>query len=375
MAQHEEHQPRTNPPPAQPISRSLSKQELDRPLPALPSPTKLPSPAKPATMQTQKTRKRKSSAIRIPSDKENHEPDVSIDAPEDLAVQKNTKRAKTATAPAPAKRAASRTQKKLLQANGNPSGVLSPRSHNSRTLPRSPIKEKELPQPVREGSPLRQQSPHRPASPQRPASPSKIASPFKAFASLAKRGYAAAGAAGARLTRPLSREKEQATLSGTGTIIHADGSPAGKMLPPPRPALATLTSTSVPSLPTLSPQRTASQASMRSNTSEQSSNSATTTATVVKKIGRTLTKKAPVPAKPTAKKITATASTAAKVKGKVVVSGATVSSAGTLSPKATNTAVKRAATTAAAKKTAAITATKKTTAAPTATGRVLRKRN
>lgn len=378
MAQHEITQPKTNPPPAQPISRSPSEQELDRPLPALPSPSKLPSPTKSTALQTQKTRKRKSSAIRIPSDKENHEPDSSIDTPDDLAVQKNAKRAKTAAAPAPAKRNASRTQKKPLQANGNPSGVLSPRSHNSRTLPRSPIKDKELPipEPIREASPLRQYSP------QRPASPSKIASPFKAatsaLSSLAKRGYAAAGAAGARLTRPISREKDQAILSGTGTTIPAEGSPIGKMLPPPRPALATLTSTSVPSLPTMSPQRTTSQASIRSNTSEQSSNSITTVVTK-QKISRTLTKKAPVTAaKPSSKKITATASTAAKIKGKVVVSGAPVSSAGTLSPKATNATVKRTGTvTATAKRmVAATTAKKAAAAAPTATtGRVLRKRN
>ncbi|KAK5089160.1 hypothetical protein LTR05_003384 [Lithohypha guttulata] len=377
MAQHEASPRKVAPPTSQPTIRSPFKEVLDeRPLPALPSPSKLPSPLRKPAIQSQKTRKRKSSAILIPSDKENHEPDVSDAALDSLPVQKNLKRAKTAATvvPTPPKRAASRTQKKPLQANGNPTGVLSPRSHNSRTLVRSPIKEKELPIPAREASPLRQQPP-----PQRPASPSKIASPFKAatsaLSSLAKRGYAAAGAAGARLTRPISREKEQATLNGTGTTIPSTGSPTRKMLPPPRPALATLTSTSVASLSTASPQRTASQASIRSNTSEQSS---ATNATVVtkSKIGRGLGTKKAAPAPTTARAPTrtiTTTTTATKTKGKVVVSGSTVS---TLSPKATNTTIKRAATTAAAAKKVATGAAKKMVGAgPTPTGRVLRKRN
>lgn len=379
MAQHQQSQNNTNPPPTQSVPRSPTKAQLDeRPLPALPSPSKLPSPVKQATIQQPKSRKRKSSAILIPSDKENHEPDTSNAGPDSLPVQKNAKRAKTAAAAAQpaAKRAASRTQKKPLKNNENPNGVLSPRSHNSRTLPKSPVKDKELPPPVpvREKSPLRQHQQIQPPqqSPLRPASPSKPASPFKAamsgISAFAKRGYAAAGA---KLTRPLSREKEQDTLTGLGSAV--PGSPAGKMLPPPRPALATLTGTnaSATSIPTLSPHRTTSQASVRSNASAQSTTSSK--GTVVTKSTRAVgTKKTAVLSKAPVKKTTTTTTTA-KTKGKVVVSNSTVS---TLSPKSSNVGagIKRTATTVARQATAAAT-TKKAVAAPTATGRVLRKRN
>jgi len=380
VAQHQPPQNNTNPPPTQSIARSPTKPQLDeRPLPALPSPSKLPSPVKQSIIQQPKSRKRKSSAILIPSDKENHGPDTSNVGPDNLPVQKNAKRAKTAAAtaqPAPApKRAPSRTQKKPLKNNENPSGVLSPRSHNSRTLPRSPIKDKELPPlvPAREDSPLRQhqQIPPPQQSPLRPASPSKPASPFKAamsgISAFAKRGYAAAGA---KLTRPSSREKEQDTLTGLGSSIPR--SPMGKMLPPPRPALATLTGTNVSAttIPTLSPQRTASQASIRSVASAQSTTSSR--GTVVTKSTRTVgTKKTAALSKAPVKKTTTTA--AAKSKGTVVVSSSTVS---TLSPKSSNAGagLKRSATTA-AKKMAAAATTKKAIPAPAATGRVLRKRN
>ena len=381
MAQHQDQQSNINPPPTQPIPHSPTKAPLDeRPLPALPSPSKLPSPVKQPVIQQQKSRKRKSSAIHIPSDKENHEPDTSNAGPDSLPVQKNAKRAKTAAVtsqPAP-KRAASRTQKKPLKNNDNPTGVLSPRSHNSRTLPRSPIKDKELlpPIPVREASPLRQQQQQSlpQQSPQRPISPSK--SPFKSamsgISAFAKRGYAAAGAAGAKLTRPISREKEQDILTGFGSTI--PGSPVGKMLPPPRPALATLTGTnaSATSIPTLSPQRTTSQASIRSNASAQSTTSSK--GTVVTKSTRAVgTKKAAMLSKAPPKKVVTSSTTMVKTKGKVVVSGSTVS---TLSPKSTSTGagIKRTATTA-AKKMAAAATTKRAAAAPVTTGRVLRKRN
>lgn len=382
LAQHQTSQSNTNPPPAQSIARSPSKpQHDDRPLPALPSPSKLPSPVKQPATQAQKSRKRKSSAILIPSDKEDHEPDTSNAGPDSLPMQKNAKRAKTAAAAQPAvKRAASRTQKKPLKVDDNPTGVLSPRSHNSRTLPRSPIKDKDLPPPVpvREASPLRQQPQPQPQppqySPQRPASPSKPHSPFKAamsgISAFAKRGYHAAGAASAKLARPLSREKEQNMLNGLGTTIPA--SPTGKMLPPPRPALATLTSTnaSATGIPTLSPQRTTSQTSMRSNASAHSTTSSK--GTVITKPTRAVgTKKTATLSKAPVKKTSTTAAT--KAKAKVVVSSSTVS---TLSPKTSNAGagIKRTATTA-AKKVAAAASTKKAAAAPTTTGRVLRKRN
>jgi len=383
MAQHQDSQTNINPPPSQSIARSPSRAQLDeRPLPALPNPSKLPSPVKQLTMPSQKSRKRKSSAIHIASDKENNGSDTSNAGPDHLPVQKNAKRARTAAAatqPAP-KRALSRTQKKPLKNNENPTGVLSPRSLNSRTLPRSPIKDKELlpPIPVRETSPLRQHQPPPQLSPQRPNSPLKSVSPFKVamsgISAFAKRGYAAAGAAGAKLTRPLSREKEQNTLSGLGTTIPGPTSPAGRMLPPPRPALAALTSTnaSATSIPMLSPQRTTSQTSMRSNVSAKSTTSSK--GTVVTKTSRAVgTKKTAALGKAPVKKTTTTTA-ATRTKGKVVISGSTVS---TLSPKSNGTGagIKRSATTAARKVAAAASNKRAAAAVPAATGRVLRKRN
>lgn len=112
--------------------------------------------------QILRSRKRKSSEIHIASDKENdHE--HSTAAPEALPVTKNTKRTKTT-----ATRTTSRTQKPAAS-------VLSPRSHNSRTLPRSPIKEKDYTAPP---SPSKlQQTSYiaRPISPLKPNSPLKSA--------------------------------------------------------------------------------------------------------------------------------------------------------------------------------------------------------
>lgn len=372
LARHEGQSTKPNSPAKQPVAvlRSPSKQSVeDRPLPPVPSPAKMASPVRQQNLHPQKSRKRKSSAIQIPSDKENNEPDDSNAEPHDLAVQKNTKRAKTAanSAPVVPKRTASKVPKKPLKQTADTGGVLSPRSLNSQTLPRSPMKDKDLPIPAREASPLRQQQlPTRPLSPTKPVSPFKAAT--SALSAFAKRGYAAAGAAGARLTRPISREKDQPTLSGTGTTI--PGSPVGKMLPPPRPALATLTSTSATSLPTLSPQRTTSQASMRSNTSEQSA--ASTAATVVTKPARALTtKKTAIVTRAPTRKITAT-TTASKARSKVVVSGSTVSTV-TSSPR--GPVKKIVSTSATAKKAASAATSKKSVAAPTTSGRVLRKRN
>jgi len=394
-AQHEKSNSSKDTAPTQPLVRSPTKplqaqilpDALDRPLPALPEEPKLPSPIRKQPQQNiapPKSRKRKSSAINIPSDKENHEPDTIIEADtsntaldnSSLPVQKNAKRAKTAattyhnattTAPAP-KRTASKTQKKPATKTKNASnqiGVLSPRSHNSRTLPRSPVKD--APQP---------QSPSKVAQ---PASPLKqmqhSVSPFKsatAAATSALSSLAKLGATAAASLRPSSRDKDVAAPVGLT-------SPSGKMLPPPpRPALVTITSSHAAQ--NISPQRTASQASIRSAASEQSTISNKTNSTVVTKPIRTTTKTALTKRAPTTKTTTAAAKkiTTAATKSKTMVSETTITQ---LSPKSGNANLKRAATTAAIKPMQPqkrVGATKKTTTTadvPVATGRVLRKRN
>lgn len=377
----EQQQARPNSPTKQTIVRSPTKERIEeRPLPAPPSPSKLPSPARKPIIQLHKSGKRKSSAILIPSDHDNDEPDTSNTAVDSLPVQKNPKRAKTGatTAPTVPKRTASRTKKKTVTAKDVPAGVLSPRSHNSRALPRSPIKDKELPTaPVpapAPASPVRQQQQQpRPLSPSKPQSPFKMAATagMSAISAFAKRGYAAAGAAGAKLARPISREKDQPNITGLGTAIPVPTSPTGKMLPPPRPALATLTSTGVTAIPTLSPQRTASQASVRSNMSEQS-NVSSTNGTVITKPTRGATLKKAIGAGAKSASAKKTTTTAIKTKQKIVVSGSTTS---TVSPKATKKTATSTTTTAAAKKAATAAATRKAAATPAPSGRVLRKRN
>lgn len=385
--------------PASPIKtnmlRSPMKERLEeRPLPAPPSPSKLPSPARQPIIHSQKSRKRKSSAILIPSDKDDNEPDTSNTAVDSIAVQKNPKRAKTAVAASAPKRTASRTQKKVPAAKDIPSGVLSPRSHNSRALPRSPIKdyspakEKDLPAapshvPAYVPAPAHAPAPASPLRQQTHLqSPSKSQSPFKmaasagmsAISAFAKRGFAAANTASAKLTRPISREKDQPILSGLGTAIPVPTSPSGKMLPPPRPVLATLTSTTATMIPNLSPQRTASQASIRSNMSEQS-NVSSTNGTIITKPTRagTLKKAIGVGAKAVTAKKTTTTTTAARTKQKIVVSGSTTT---TLSPKATKKVTNTSATTtAAARKAVSAAAARKAAPTPAPSGRVLRKRN
>lgn len=384
-----EQQARPSSPVKQTIIRSPSKERIqERPLPVPPSPSKLPSPARRPITQPHKLGKRKSSAIHIPSDHASDEADTSNTAVDSLPVQKNPKRAKTATATAPTvpKRTASRTQKKTMNAKDVPAGILSPRSHNSRALPRSPIKDKELPSapgpasPVREQqqtralSPVRTQQSIRPVSPSKPQSPFKIAATagMSAISAFAKRGYAAAGAAGAKLTRPISREKDQPILSGLGTAIPVPASPTGRMLPPPRPTLATLNSTAATAIPTLSPQRTASQASIRSNISEQS-NVSSNSGTVITKPTRGATLKKALGAGSRAAPVKRAATTVSKTKQKIVVSGSTTS---TVSPRATKkTITSSTSTTVAAKKMATAAAARKAAPTPAPSGRVLRKRN
>jgi Nbl1 / Borealin N terminal len=191
-----------------------------RPMPTVPrSPnTKLPSPIRPVQQplsSTPRGEKRKTSEIVIAADKDaeawqqNGEQD-------NLAVHKNPKRAKTNTGGA-----------RNISHSNKPGNVLSPKSHNSRTLPQSPVKDyKYAP-----SSPSKPSYIARPVSPLKPASPLKnaasaatsaISASFHGMMEHAKRG---GNATTSKLTRIASQEKQTATTN-TG----------GKMLPPPRPA-------------------------------------------------------------------------------------------------------------------------------------------
>ncbi|KEF63412.1 uncharacterized protein A1O9_01390 [Exophiala aquamarina CBS 119918] len=217
----------------------------ERPLPPLPQQqiVKAPSPARPAPQATPNRGKKRKSTIQIASDKEN-EHVVGVD---NLPVMKNNKRAKAGQAAAPATRTASRA----VKANS----VLSPRSHNSRTLPRSPIKE----HPMAPSSPAKSLI-------ARPISPLKPVSPFKSAATAATSAISASvhgmieqakrGTAG-RMTRTASKERPGATTTAA----------RGKMLPPPRPEPRALSS----------PQRTTSQSSTHSASTDISTTSTSTT--------------------------------------------------------------------------------------------------
>ena len=185
----------------------------DRPLPSIPhSPTsKLPSPVRHVQQplsSTPRGKKRKTSEIVISVDKESETEHQKAEE-DNLAVYKNPKRAKIIVAGGGGARNISRSNK--------PGNVLSPKSHNSRTLPQSPIKDHK-PAP---SSPSKPSYIARPVSPLKPASPLKtaasaatsaISASFHGMMEHAKRGNAAA--------RTTSREKH------------------GKMLPPPRPGTA-----------------------------------------------------------------------------------------------------------------------------------------
>lgn len=242
----EQHQaPKTNPMTTQAVPTKQSRPEVDnieRPLPPLPQQgaAKAPSPARPVPQAAPIRGKKRKSTIQIASDKEN-EHAVGL---ENLPVLKNNKRTKAGQA-APGTRTASRT----VKANS----VLSPRSHNSRTLPRSPIKEYTM-------------APSSPAKSfiARPISPLKPISPFKSAATAATSAISASvhgmieqakrGTA-SRMTRTASKEKPPTTGA------------RGKMLPPPRPGLNGQSS----------PQRTISQSSSHSATTDISTSSTNTT--------------------------------------------------------------------------------------------------
>ncbi|GAB1741932.1 hypothetical protein NU219Hw_g7335t1 [Hortaea werneckii] len=108
--------------------------QKEKPQPAPPVPTTSTEPAKapvvPSKSPLRKSLKRQSDHISTAGDKENAEL-----PPNDLPNPK--KRAKTAATTAANPKPASRTASRKVPA---PPGILSPRSHNSRTLPKSPIK-------------------------------------------------------------------------------------------------------------------------------------------------------------------------------------------------------------------------------------------
>ena len=230
----------------------------DRPLPPVPQEqfSKPPSPERPrvAPASSSKSRKRKSEDIVIASDKENDPAD------DQLPVAKNHKRPKAGPTGS------------QISKHGNPNNVLSPRSHNSRTLRRSPVKENagtNLP-----SSPYKQSYIARPVSPLKPPSPFKtaataatsaISASFHGMVEHAKRGT---NATAGKMSRTASREKTTTTATGAG---------AGKMLPPARPGTASSASSSSSSA---AEQRTVSQ----SSTHSASSNTSIST-TVVKKAG------------------------------------------------------------------------------------------
>jgi hypothetical protein len=225
----------------------------NRPLPSIPqtASSKPSSPVRPAPSASHAIKRVSNDEIHIASDKEND--DNAPQSSDAIPTLKNPKRVK---AGGPASRAASRT--------GNPTSILSPKSHNSRTLPRSPIKE--YPSPTKHLSYIT-----RPTSPLKPASPLKtaasaatsaISASLHGMVEHAKRG---AGATARGLTRTASKEK--ATASKTTKL----------MPPPPRPAPHRQQE----------PTRTISSASSHSNSSNTSASSTSTT--VVKKGGRAVT--------------------------------------------------------------------------------------
>lgn len=292
-----------------------------KPLPPLPheqAATKQLSPARPQ-QQAAPTRgkKRLSSEIQIASDKENEkEPDA-------LPVMKNTKRAKTTTAAQTATRTNSRMAKQA------PSSVLSPRSHNSRTLPRSPIKDGYFPaSPAKTtiGRPTTALSPIRPASPLKSAATaatSAISASVHGMIEHAKRGGTATAA---KFGRTASKEKKELATKG-------------QMLPPPKPNAPP------------SPQRAFSQASTHSASTDVSTTSSGTTVVKPKRgAGRPAAAAKPAPK-------------AAEKK------------AGTTVAKTTTTAAKTALKKNANAANSANTSKKVVVAEPAAGRRVLRKRN
>ncbi|KIX92836.1 uncharacterized protein Z520_11499 [Fonsecaea multimorphosa CBS 102226] len=276
-AKHQHQQQPRAPTPKHTISVQVPAQP--KPLPPLPresgttTTTKLPSPVRSQQPQASATRgggkKRMSPVIQIAMDKvSEHDPSEAATL-DTLPVVKNTKRGAKGTAAAPTTRPTSRAAGKHTQIS-----VLSPRSHNSRTLPRSPIKDPSyLPtSPVKTNMLMRPtattaMSPIRPTSPLKSAATaatSAISASVHGMIEQAKRGGTATAA---KLTRTASKEKKEAAAMAKA-----------QMLPPPKP-----------SAPPVSPQRAFSQASTHSTLTDVSAASSSTTVVKPKRGGRAAT--------------------------------------------------------------------------------------
>ncbi|OAP57156.1 hypothetical protein AYL99_07894 [Fonsecaea erecta] len=270
MQQHESSNAKRNQPRAPPPKQTISVEiPAPKPLPPLPQEsgtTKLPSAVCSQIQAAPATRggkKRMSPQIQIALDKvsEQDPSEATLDA---LPVVKNTKRTKGAVPTRPTSRAA---------AKHTQISVLSPRSHNSRTLPRSPIKEPYLqPSPAKNMlirpvptsmSPIRPTSPLKSAA---TAATSAISAGVHGMIEQAKRGGTATAA---KLTRTASKEKKEAAAVAKA-----------QMLPPPKPNAPP------------SPQRAFSQASMHSTSTDVSAASSGTTVVKPKRGGRAATVKA-----------------------------------------------------------------------------------
>ena len=243
----------------------------ERPLPPLPAEASKPSsPSRPQIhAPAPRPKKRKTSDIIIASDG-----DASEAAPTEPIIKKTRARAGAAPTTAP-----TRTTSRAVSRSQKPTSVLSPRSHNSRTLPRSPIKEWNSP--TKSMSPMKSMIARPVGSPLKPASPLKTAASAATSAlSAAAHGVARSTAAAAgKLSRQASREKTATTTGTTNT--------KGKMLPPPRP------NTTAPP----SPQRIPSSQTVISDSSATTS---TSSSTVLKgKRGRPATTKGSPAAKKT----------------------------------------------------------------------------
>jgi hypothetical protein len=252
--------------------------------------TKTVSPAR-IPVPVGRTIKHVKEPFQIASDKENEGlPSGPGSVVDSLPNLKNPKRAKAGTGPA---------SRVVSRAGAKGGSVLSPKSHNSRTLPQSPIKEY---RPTT--SPAKHQSNiARPVSPLKPASPLKtaasaatsaISASIHGMVEHAKRG---AGATARGLGRTASKEKAAATLKAA-------------MGPPPRPAAQSKQQAET--------TRPVSQTSSHSNSSETSASSTATTVVTKKGTKTTLTstttKKAAAGAAKTALKKTIAGNTAGVTK-------------------------------------------------------------
>ena len=196
----------------------------DQALPSgLRSPTsKLPSPIRHVQQplsSTPRGKKRKTSDIVIAADKESEAEQQAAQA-DDLAVHKNPKRAKTAAGGAA----------RHISRGDKPSNVLSPKSHNSRTLPQSPIKEYNpaLSSPAKTSYIARPVSPLKPASPLKTAATAASSAISASFHGMMEHAKRSGNATASKLTRTASQEKQNTAAAAK----------SGKMLPPPRPGTA-----------------------------------------------------------------------------------------------------------------------------------------